>query len=920
MPEWKASIRERLSTLRLAPEREAAIVEEIALHLDDRYREMIASGLEEPAAEAAAWRELEDENVLARGLTLSERSRLAELPPPGAPARGRWAHALWQDIRHAARTLRQQPTFALTVILALALTIGPTTAIVSVVNWMFWRPLPGAAHADRLALVWFGRFRPDGVTVSRPSYPNVDDIRRSLTTADGFAGASEIQASLSLLDVPARRIELGQVTHDFFDVAGVSIVAGRSFLPADDLSANPPPVALVSHRFAEGTFGSAAAALDQPLTLNRKPFRVVGVVAPEFRGIQPLSTVDVWTTGGTAAYLRDSRATDLSSSRTLRGPFFSFVARIAPGRTPQEFQAELDARVRGLADAFPKENAEYTQVIARAFPRLSMEPLAQADMWRTTKILLVIAGVVLLLGCANAANVLIARAIRRAPEIAVRKALGASRSRLLQMELVESCVLALAGSALGVLLSLWMKQVMQVWMFRSPAAAAAAIPIDWRVLIVTTGAALAVGVLAGIAPAWLTRRSPPNASVLRAGAGRTATRAPKLRSGLAVAQLALSLSLLIGAFMLVATLQHLNGAALGFDPAGLVFTRVSLVGQGYGPERTGEYQRAAQYQRALVEQLERSFPGNAAVSFFSPTDTPGNMLVRDPSGGKETRALIGVVSDTYFATLRVPLLRGRTFTREEAFAPVAPNPVPVVIGATFARELFGPADPVGRMLQQVGTRSVTSWLVIGVAGDVRNGGLDSGRPAAIHLPIGSFELAGSQVTAIVRGPGSGDAAQDIRRAAARVDPAVPVGDVDSVSIVLQRSIRLQNLFARVLSWLGALAAVLAAVGLYGLVAQSTAERAREFGIRLAIGASRASIARLVARSVLVIAILGSTLGLVLARLGTPLLKSLLAGVTELDVSIYAAATGALAIVVLVAAAWPAFRATRVQPVDVLRAE
>jgi predicted permease len=918
MPEWKASIRERLRSLRLAPEREAEIVDEIAQHLEDRHREMRARGLEERAAETAVWRELEEEDVLARGLTMSERSRLADLPPPGAPERGRWLAALWQDIRYSVRSLRQQPTFAFTVLLALALTIGPTTAIVSVTNWMFWRPLPGVTNPDEMSVVWFGSWSSaESFSVSRISYSNLADLSAGLTTAAGLAGVQEVRGNLAVADGLPRMIGVSYVTHDFFRVLGLAISPGRTFQPEEDRGAYGAPVVIVSRRFAEHHFGSAAGALDAPLVLNRKPFRVIGVVASDFRGTRTISDIDAWITGATSSYLNDAPGADLLSSRTYRSPFYQFVARVAPNATHAQMQAELHAQVRRLADVHPDVNAQYRETSAHVFPGLNLEPLARSTTWMTGQILLGIAGLLLALGCANAANMFIARAIRRRAEIGVRRALGATGARLAQLQLVESCGLAFIGAALGVAVALVLKEMMQHWLFPETAGTIDPIPIDLRVLSVTAGAAVSVGVLSGLASAWLATRADIEGGYVRAGS-RTATRAPRLRSALAVAQLSLSLALLVGALLLVGTLRHLRSVELGFDPTHATVFRPRFTGVLSSPEKI------LAYDRALMEALATSFPRAATIASNGPVDVFNTSRVL--SGGDGSVSSIELrtrgVAGNYFEVMKTPFVAGRTFTADESFVTAPLEMTPIVINETFARRFFGAGDPLGRLVHRARYRQPAVALsVIGVVRDSRASDLTREPEPVAYFPLGRNDVGVNQAAIVVRSSRPlVDVIREVQSAAARVNRDVPLWEPERVLDAIDRTIRVERLFAGVFGWMSVIAFLLAAIGLHGLVAQVTQERAREFGIRLAIGATRASIARLVARYVLTISASGVAIGLGLAWLGTPFVKSMLFGVTELDPIIYLTAVCLLAVIVGIASAWPAFRATRVQPVDILRAE
>jgi predicted permease len=919
MPDWRREIRARLAPARLRAEREAEIVEEVAQHLDDRYRDKRSAGQTEPEAIAAAWTELETEDVLAREIARTEPRQPLDLPPPGAPSRGRWLTSLWQDLRFAGRTLRKQPTFTLTVVMALALSIGPTTAILSFGNWLLWRPLPGVSAADRLAIVWFGTWNADGsVGPSGVSYLNLADLRAASKTSAGFAGVQETSSTLvAASDVP-RQVGLAYVTGDFFDVAGVRIPAGRAFGPDDDRPPLGAPVAIVSDALARGTFGSPAGALGQRLMLNRRSFIVIGVAPSSFTGIRRTGGVDVWITGASSPYLTGRRE-DGSVPDRGDGIFYEFVVRLAPGYSFTQLQAELDVLTRGLADAHPAENRKFATVGARVFPGLGLDPLIRPRMAGIVRTLLAIGGVLLLLGCANVANMLISRAIRREHEVAIRKALGAGHRRLVQLQLAESCLLAIGGATLGIALAMVLKQMMQQLLMPAAPGVQQSVPIDLRVLAMTLAAALVSGGLAALAPAWLAARSRVTAVVARSGGARTATRAPRLRSALAVVQLALSLTLIVGALLLVTTLRNLRGVDLGFDPANVTIWRIDLAAHGYTNVP------AVRYLSDLFAALEPGSAGGVTIAQRAPFDSSSGIRVLPPgaAAGKTIRVGSNGIAHNYFGVLGTALTRGRSFTAEEAFAAGDGPAAPVVINETLARQLFGDADAVGRTAHIPRTASSPDRdvPVIGVVRDARWNSITGAPEPFLYQPLGRYDFRPTRATLIVRSAQPMTALNAVvRAAAARLDANVPLSIALPLTASIDRTIQQQRLFGWTLTWLSALAFVLAAVGLHGLVAQTTTERSREFGIRLALGASQSAIARLVARYVLVVTAAGTAAGLVLAFYGTRLIQALLFGVTALDPLIYAIAVGLLAIVVVAASAVPVWRAIRTEPVVVLRGD
>jgi predicted permease len=921
MPDWRVQIRTRLAPLHLAPLREAEIVEEVAQHLEDRYRDMRARGADEVSAVAAAWRELEHQDVLPRELAREERPGPHENLPPGAPAPGRWVAALWWDLRSAVRSLRQQPVFAATVLTALALSIGPTTAVVSLGNWLFWRPLPGLADPGRLGSVEFGTSpRQDYVIVDSLSATQLADVGRGLTSATGLAGVQEEDASLVIGDEVPRVVGLAEVTADFFGVLGVHPVAGRTFLPDEDRGPLGTPVVVVSERLARRSFGSPEAALDRRLEVNLQPFRVIGVTPAGFFGVSSTSNVDIWITGATQTYL-DNAGPPTPGSEPYQMEYAKVIARLAPHAGVPQVEAELGARVRALTDVDPAYRSLFASASAHLFPGLALDPRLEPQMRTMFGVLLAIAGVLLVLGCANASNVLIARAIRREREITVRRALGAAGWRLVQLQIVESCVLGVGGASLGLVLAYVLKQVMQTLLFPAYGFdALRPLPIDFRVLSFTVMTALLVGTLAGLAPAWLSARGRliglPGSSALR-----TTTRAPRLRSALAAVQLALSLTLLIGALLLVSTLRNLHAVDLGFDPANLSTFQLDLRKQKY------DQTRALAFDQDLLHALA-ALPSLTGATIASQAPFFGRMGMRlVPPGASEAetlQVLSNSVVPSYFDVLGTPVIHGRTFTAAEAFVSTPmDNTMPVIVNEALAHRLFGDADPLGRTVH-LPARANTPAIelpIVGVVGDAHFTSFSGNPDLVVYQPLGRSSAGSSRVVLMVRSSRSSvEVVSEVRAPAARLDRYLPLTGGEPLSVYIDGHIRQQRLLATMLTWVSALAFVLAAVGLHGLVAQATTERAREFGIRMAIGASRRAIARLVGRYVFVVAASGVVVGLALAAVAARLLSAMLFGVGALDPLTYAVAVGVMGLIVVFAAAWPALRATRVPVVDVLRAE
>ena len=917
MSEWRQELRQRLAGLSRPLERESEVIEELSQHLDDRLHDLVAGGMNPAAAREAALADLDAPGALAARLVEILARAPLQLPPPGTPSRGRWLQARWQDVKSSIRALRRSPAFTAAVVATLALTIGPTTAMLSIGNWLLWRPTPGVAGADRLAVVWFAEWRENSVGPSGVSYENLDDLRGMTRTLSGIAGVQESSLSLAAGSLTPITVGSGLVTGNFFEVLGVRPAAGRTFRAEDDLPPAGARVAVLSEGLARRAFGSADDAVDRQVQINGRPLTVVGVVPGAFTGTQPIGATEVWIPGATFRYVNHAPE-DRPQTRD-DGIFYTFVVRLADGATFASAQAELDVLAPALAERYPDVNKKFERVRARVFERLGPPVLQRARYQELVRTLVWIGGALLLLGCANAANLLMMRGVRRRREHAVRLALGASRSRLVLLQLSETALLAFGGAACGIALAWWLKEFIVVLLFPNmPPEITLTVPIDGRVLGMTLGASIVCGLVAGLLPAIV------GAAIGSAGAApampvRSATGVRRLRSGFAVVQLALSLALVTGALLLVATLRSLNGVSLGFDPRGVTVHRLDPTRHGYTPQRTLAY-----YQNLLDRLQGAPAVQHVSISGLAPFGSNRLIRLRDPLADERSQIEVRAngISSAYFDVLGIRLVRGRVFTPAESMAETTEGDV-VILNERIAQRLFGAEDPVGRRIARTrqGNAPVREHTVIGVVATSRWNTLTDDPELFIYLPFAGRDFGPRSATLLLKSPASlCDVKTRVEAVANELDPTLPI----RFSTDLQGSIDLEAIDQRILAWvfslLGWLALGLAAVGLYGLLAQLVAERTREFGIRLAIGAARRNVFGIVLRQAAWIGALGTVLGLGLALFGSRMIASQLHGVTRFSLAVYLAAAAALITVVFVAALWPARTATRIELVDALRVE
>jgi predicted permease len=914
MPEWRLEIRRRLVGVPLRPEREAEIADELAQHLEDRYQSLLAAGQSAVDAERGAWRELEDEDVLGRRVARVETAASVTLASAESTRRGSFTGALWQDVRYAGRRLRAHPLVSATVVVTLALSLGPTTAVFGLADALFFRPLPSIADQNRLVNYMFGTpYKDGGISPSFLSYVDLADITRGAAAVAAVAGHQGLNAGLTVEGASPRQTSGEAVTANFFEVLGVRLAAGRPFSPDEDRTPGGEPVLILTEGLALSFFSSDAGALGRTVLVNGVPFTVIGVAPGAFRGPTSGRPSDFWITG--MAY---ARATNDPPARWAygpdRGPFYAFIVRMSPGATVPGLTAELDARTQAPAGQRARGSSFSTthhMILQPGFAApASLRPLAL----RATQLIGAVAALLVLLGMANVANLMIFQSLSAGRDVAIRKALGASTGRLVQLRLTESLLLSACGASAGIGVSLAMGHILSD--FQLPGGGAIDIAVDWRVLAATLGLAVIVGVGFGLAPSVLAVRASMVGALgrgLRAGLPH----ASRLRHALAALQVAVSLTLLVGALLFLATLHNLHAVDVGFNPRGVTIMGVGLYGLGYTDAR------ALDYSRRVAETVRRQ-PGVEAVAIaeFPPLSGFSNEVYvyrPDQDPAQKQLVLVNTVSADYFRALGLDLVRGRAFTEQEAFADVRPQPV--VVSEAMARRLFGSTDAVGRELRRREYQAPpTALRVIGVTRDAHVKDVDSPPDPTMYEPLVGLPLGFGAFVLVRSNLDSARVGRLVRDAGTALDPAVPLKPETTFAEMIGQRLGQQRLFAWILSLLGAIGFTLAAVGLNGLVAQTVVERAREFGIRLAIGADRSHVMRLVLRQATTVGIAGLAGGLTLAWFAGRVIESRLYGVTSRDPWLYTVAALMMMMVVGVASAAPARAATRVNPIDVLRVE
>ena len=809
------------------------------------------------------------------------------------------------DLRYALRRLLAAPGFTAVAVLSLALGIGANTTIFSVVNALLLRPI-AAPEPERLVTVH--ATDRDGRGFHSFSHPDYVDYRAGTRALAGLAAAGFAITTMGRGD--AAEVSAGMlVSGNYFDVLGVRPALGRAFLAEEDRAPGAHPVVVLGHALWERRFAADPAAVGREVTINARPFTIVGVMPATFGGHVIGPRVDFWAPVAMQPQLRPggSVVADRGSA------WLELIGRLAPGATPAAAAAELDAVGRRLDADFPRGDDRVRRVaVLPAKPLFAQQRGAVAGF---TAMLMGVVGLVLLAACANLASLLLARAVARQREIAVRVALGATRFRLVRQLLTESVVLALAGGAVGVLLASWMTDALVAFKPPIPVAIALDLSADGRVLAFTLLLSLATGVLFGLAPALGSTRPDVVAGIKDGGDATAPLGRRRLRATILGAQIAVSIVLLVGAGLFVRSLAHARRLDPGFATGRMLLATVDPALVGY----------AAPQRRALVRALGERVRAHPRLERASAA--PGVPLGLDANatriwveGGADVRgrgtlsAGYNSVLPGYFATMGIALLAGRDLTAadDSGAAPVA------IVSEAFARRVWPDGRAVGRRLRD---DPGGPWReVVGVVRDVKYGRLTEDPAPYLYLPYA--QGGGGDATLHVRTRGADPLAllPAVRRELQALDRNIPLVGVKSMEQHMRISLFPARVAGAVLGAFGALAVVLAAVGVYGVVAFAVGRRTREIGIRMALGAPAAAVARLVVRQELRPVAVGATVGLVAAAALARLVGAFLYGVAPGDPLTFAGVAALLALVAALSSWLPARRAAHVDPAAALRAE
>ena len=816
-------------------------------------------------------------------------------------------HTLLSDIRYAFRMMAKQPGFAVLAVLAFALGIGANTAIFSVVNAVLLRPLPYPEPARLINI----RERTPNFPGGSVSYPNFLDWRasqHSFTDISLFRRES-YNVSTPKGGIAPERIAGGRVMFNFLTVLGVAPQVGRDFTETDDVPKGPK-VALISDKLWRTRFGAAREVLGKQLLIDSVPYEIIGVLP---------SIVRLPRLGEIIVPLGDVRAQPGVLLRDNH-PGFSALGRLKPGVTLEQANADMDTIAAALEKKYPDSNTGR---------RLTMERLLESSVGtyrQSLYMLLGAVGCVLLIACANVANLQLARMLARGKELAVRSALGASGWRLTCQVLTESAVLALLGALAGVLLAIWSLDAILALSPRSVVRFQET-RIDVAALMFTIVVAIVSGVLVGIWPAWRISKSSSLALALHESARGSSDGLHKqrVRAGLVITQVALAVVLLAGGGLMLKSFWHAQQAPLGFDPHHILTMTIALPSARYDkPEKINAF-----YDRLLAKVSSLPSVTAAAIGVnipFDDTEWDSSFHITGTppyEHGKEPSAEMNYISPDYFRVLGMPVMRGRAFTVEDGWN----KPGAVIIDETLAKRFFPGQDPIGKQLDNNQTlkENPPPLTIVGVVPRTRNEAPGEenveklGFPQ-IHLPAAQFP--DENVTLLVR-VAAGDPlglASAVKHEIESIDPDQPVSAISTMEKNIGSSLAARRLTMMLLGAFAGLALILASVGIYGVMALSTTQRTREMGIRFALGASRADVLRLVLGKGISLIGVGLLAGLLGAFAASRALSSLLYNVGALDAVALIGAIVTLAVVAFLACYLPARRASMVNPIEALRTE
>ena len=811
--------------------------------------------------------------------------------------------SFWQDVRYSLRVIAKAPSYAAVAVLTLALGIGANTTIFSWINATLLNPIPGLASPAEVVSLSLGK----GTDNPFPfTYPDYEAMRNGQQSFTGLTVASGNPMSLTGKGKPER--VWGMVASaNYFDVLGVKPFLGRGFLPEEDEKQGGAPVAVISYRMWQTRFGGDPTVLGQTLEINQHPYTIVGVTPPVFQGSQTGLRMEVWIPVMMEGQLRAEG--DLIHDHHYF--WLPMLGRLKPGVTPEQAQEEMTLRLKQETRNYPEEHRGHDSVTVYPLWRSPMG--ANQFLSMLLPMLMTIAGLVLLLACANVANLALVRSVTRRREIAILMSMGASRWRLVRQLLVDSLIQALAGGMVAVFITLWTEGTFMKFLPPMDFPISLNIRTDRTVLLATLGFSLLTGVIFGILPALRASSEAP-VNVLKEDAGSTSggMRKARLASGLVVAQISLSLLLLVGAGLFIRSFMSAQFINPGFNAHGVLVGSYDLFTAGYSEES------GAEFDRQLVAKLQ-TLPGVESVALSSriPLGMGGSTSVKpegyEPQANESMETRDAAITPNYLRTVQIPLVKGRDFTLQDN----KKSQRVVIVNETFAERYWPNQEALGKKLNS--DRTHEWFTVVGVARNSKVNDLNEKPTPTLYLPVYQVYRTPMIIHARVAGDPAAFA-KTIENAVHELNANVVLYDMANLETLEQIASFGQRVAGTFVGAFGLLALVLATVGIYGVTSYTTQQRTREIGIRMALGASKESILRLVMGHGLRMTLAGVGLGLAASFALTRYLKSMLVGVTSTDALTFVSVAILLSAVALCATFLPARRAMRVDSIVALRYE
>jgi putative ABC transport system permease protein len=894
MSNWKDEIRQQLIDLKLSPTRETEIVEELSHDLEDRYQRLLIDGINPQEARKTVLRELAANDDWKTNLRRVEKTLTTDAVTLGSESKSHLIADLWLDLRYALRVLIKNPGFTLVAISALALGIGVNSAIFSVVNTVLLRPLP-YKDPERLMMVWEDSSR-HGYPRDTPAAANYVDWRDQNQTFEGMAAIADVTLNLTGSGDP-ERLEGHRVSANMFPLMGVEPQLGRTFTIDEDKPGNQKVVVL-SDGLWRRRFNANSNLIGQPITLNGESYVVIGVMAARFQF--PTRDDQFWVP---MAFTPEQAA--------ARGShYLQVVGRLKPGVAFEQAQADMSAVATRLQQQYPESNTDLGAVVVPLHENI------MGDIKRPLLILLGAVGLVLLIACANVANLLLARATLRQKEIAVRVALGASRWRIVRQLLTESVLLSALAGLFGLALS-----VVGLLLFRAfipeNIAQAREVNLDPRVLGFTFAVSVLTGVIFGLAPALQAARFGQSETLKETGRDSVTGGGNRIRGLLVVSEVALSIILLVGAGLLINSFLRLKNIDPGFRADNLLTMKVVL------PEpRYREFAKRTAFYNDLVQKVQ-ALPGvaSAAVTTNLPLYRQGNSIGilidgrPEPQPGQELIVVTRIVSPSYFDTMGIQLVKGRYLSDQD----VIPGQRVVMISEAMANKFWPGEDPIGKRLAGGRVRSPQDWInVIGVVKDVRQFELNADPRPQMYLTYRQAGFFAPRDLVVKTTVDPSSLTSTVRQAVWEIDKDQPVASIRTMDEILSESISRQRFSMLLLAIFAGIALALAAVGIYSVMSYSVTRRTQEIGIRMALGAQRGAVLRLAIGRELKLVLVGLVIGVGASLMLTRLMTSLLFGVTPTDPITFISISLVLIGASLLASYLPARRATKVDPIVALR--